>query len=113
MRPSRLTPVSALAREAGVSRRTMARRLARLASSIPDGMPPFLVRVGGRWYVSTEHLRRAYPTLIEPHLASRDDVDLLRRDHEDLRRRVNGIGARVRAIETVTRGHAGPSGAPI
>jgi hypothetical protein len=103
VRAARLRTLGDLARQAGVDRTTMWRRMRALAATMPPDAAPFLVRVGGRWYVEIGRLRQAYPQLIEPHLATRAETDSLRREVDDLRARVRAQGARIRALEGVAR----------
>jgi hypothetical protein len=111
--PAGLTRISALARRAGVSYRTMLRRLRRLHEEHPPHPDEdWLVEIGGPsgrvgrnrvLYVNEELLRRAAPGFFAP--PRRVDASTLESVIEDL-------AHRVRKLERVTEYHSRSLGGP-
>jgi hypothetical protein len=109
VKPTKLTRISALAKRAGVSPRTMLRQLKRMhadARLAPED--DWLVQYVGpkgrkRLLVNEELLRRASPGLFAP--PKRIDASTLETLIEDL-------AHRVRRLERVTEHHSRTLGAP-
>ncbi len=96
-RLERLASVPELAREAGVSRWTMKRRLLCLFAT--HGGDWMFTLGGGGFAINRSRLKAAHPHVFERRLASREDLEDVKKDVRLLHQRVNAQGARIRRLE--------------